>query len=468
VCALLQVRNSDVSEMAEDESVSTSEALVAPKKHIDATAFVGTFGTSVFIQACTVVQGILVARLLGPLGRGEYAAIVLWPSVFAAVTIFGSNIALARAAAKEHDRGAITRTAFVLGLVTSLLGIILCYPAIPWLLPPAESHLIGIARIFVAFIPLNHLALNLIAIDQGVGDFRRFNLTRAILNPLYLGIVIVLWLSEITTVKWLVIALLAANGGVVALRSILACQCNPILGKLFSPFKILKQSVRFGLAGIADPLYQQADKALLLWLLGPENLGTYVVALSASAVVGSITTASGMVTFTMAARSACGRGFEEIAKAFRMSLSLWILLGGLLAIVMPWLLPLVYGSDFAAAITPSRLLIIGSACAGLSTQLEQAMRGQGRAFVGLEGRLAGLILMALLGVALSHAYALNGLCIAFLLGQLSCLLVIVRCANAHYKVRSPIGCWVPGRSDVAEMLPRIRQQVNTLRSSIFP
>jgi hypothetical protein len=56
---------------------------------------VGTFGASVIIQAFTVVQGIIIARLLGPIGRGEYATVILWPNVFAAIGIFGTNVALA-------------------------------------------------------------------------------------------------------------------------------------------------------------------------------------------------------------------------------------------------------------------------------------------------------------------------------------------------------------------------------------
>ena len=49
----------------------------AKKKHIGTNAFIGTFGTSILIQACGVIQGVIVARLLGPVGRGEYAAVIL-------------------------------------------------------------------------------------------------------------------------------------------------------------------------------------------------------------------------------------------------------------------------------------------------------------------------------------------------------------------------------------------------------
>ena len=421
-----------------DQSKTIDNIRSKPDKRvrIGAKTFLGTFGTSVFIQGCTVLQGILIARLLGPVGRGEFAAVILWPMMFAGLGIFGSNIAIARASAKLDDHGEVLRTATVLAFITSALSSLVCFIVLPWLMPQAESHLISLARLFVLFIPLNHLALNLIAIDQGSGNFKRFNFTRAILNPLYVMILIGLWLAGIREVRWFVIALLVSNLGVVVVRLFLAIRKYPIAGKLYSLVSIVKQSIHFGLAGIAQPVYMQADKALMLWLLGAKNLGLYMVALSASAVIGSITNSAGMVSFTMAAQAGKGDGFERIAKTFRVSVLLWLFFGGILALIMPFVLPFVYGNDFADAVNPARLLIGGSAFAGLANMLEQAVRGQGKAFVGLEGRLAGLVIMVILGIVLSKTFGVVGACLAWIAGQFVCLMVIIWQTNKHYSVKA--------------------------------
>ena len=431
------------SDAAENEGKPIS------RPHIGLRAFIGTFGTNLFIQGCTILQGVIVARLLGPLGRGEYAAVILWPTLFAAVSILGSNISISRLAAKGVEPGSLFRSAFLTGVVTSSLGAVACYFAAPFLMPANEAHLVPLARLFVLFIPLNHIGLNFVAVDLGACNFNLYNFYRSILNPLYVITLTVFWLIGIRIVEAFVIALLSAYLAVALIRFFFVFSRYNIKGRIYPILKIFKQSLLFGLAGMADPFYQQADKAILLWLLGAENLGIYVVALSASTAVNSLTTAAGAVTFTISAQENHREGAERVFRIFRMSVFLWIVFGVMIAALMPWVLPLIYGKEFASGVVPAQLLIIGSAAVGLSSQLEQAMRGQGRAFVGLEGRLAGLVIMAGLGILLSKYFQLQGVCIAFVSGQFFCLGVMLRRCMKHYGVALSSPLLIPSKRDMA-------------------
>jgi O-antigen/teichoic acid export membrane protein len=427
------------------------------RRRVGVLAYLGTFGTNVVIQGFAVVQGIIIARLLGPTGRGEYAAVVLWPSVFAALGIFGTNTALARAAARTDQGSAITRTAVSFALITSAISGLLCYFCLPHLLPGTEQHLLGLSKVFVPFIVLNHLALNLLALDQGTGNFRRFNLTRLALYPVYVAFLVVMLIRDIRQVKWAAIGLLSANLAVVVVRLLWVAKDLIPWRRLYCSAEMVRDSIHFGLVGAAMPLHLQADKAILLWLLGTKDLGLYTVALSASLAMACITSAAGMVSFTVATQAGQGQGFETLATTFRISALLWLVGGSILAAVMPFLLPLVYGVEFAPAVNPARLLIVGSALAGLANLLDQAMRGQGRAFIGLEGRVAGLAAIVALGSVLARQWGLIGMCLAFVAGQLVCLSVFVYCAIRHYGqgmgvIRALVIKW----SDVGELLSRVR------------
>ncbi|MHC4131451.1 MAG: lipopolysaccharide biosynthesis protein [Planctomycetota bacterium] len=423
------------------------EVTTKKKKHIGVRAFAGTFGASLIIKACMVLQGVLVARLLGPVGKGELAAVILWPAVFASFGLAGIPIAIAKISAKCNDLGSIARSAIVLALMTSTISSLACYISLPWLIPQAEGHLVSLARLFILVIPLTRFVINSISIDQGIGNFKHFNLKRAIANPAYVALLFCLWLFNIREVRWCVIALLTGHLAAFIVWLFLAARKHAFIGKLYSLAKIIKHSIRFSMAGIFQQLYLHVDKILMLWLLGTRNLGLYTVALSASTVMGSITASAGMVSFTMAAQNDEGKGFEQLAKTFRISVLLWMIFGGILAAVMSFALPLVFGRNFAEAINPARMLIIGSVFAGLANMLEQAVRGQGKAFIGLEGRLAGLILMAVSGIILAKTMGFVGVCLAYIIGQFTCLAVIMWRTNHHYYVKS-IRPYIPQFNDI--------------------
>ena len=425
--------------------------------------FLTTWGATLFIQACTILQGVLVARLLGPVGRGEYAAIILWPSLFAAIGIIGSNITIARTAAKGVESGSLFRTAVVIGVVTATLTSLLCCLALPWLIPQTQRNILFGAQLFVPFILLNHITLNLLSIDQGSGDFNQFNFVRSMLYPVYIGLIIVSWLAGRADAQFLAVALLVANAVAFLYQLGSGLKRHALIGPLYSIKTTFRESLHFGLAGICMPFYQQADKALVLWLLDCQNLGFYTVALSASGVVDSVTSSMGLVAFTAAARTNIGSGFEYLLAVFRISVVLRVVFGILLFVAMGFLLPLVYGGAFGPAIQSARTLIIGSTFAGLANLLEQSMRGQGRAFVGLEGRLAGLVVMVLAGWGLAKTNGLDGVCMAYAVSQLVCLVVIMRRLNQHYSAKG----WkhyMPRWNDVWVIWINIKRVVHGFRS----
>src|SRR6266508_5481689 len=48
-----------------------------------------SLGASLAVQALNVMTGVLLARALGPAGRGELTAVMLWPTLLAAVGSLG-------------------------------------------------------------------------------------------------------------------------------------------------------------------------------------------------------------------------------------------------------------------------------------------------------------------------------------------------------------------------------------------
>jgi hypothetical protein len=67
----------DATAQAVDDSSLRDGILSPPQvRPIGSRQFASTLVTNVVIQGCTIVQGILLARLLGPVGRVDVASIV--------------------------------------------------------------------------------------------------------------------------------------------------------------------------------------------------------------------------------------------------------------------------------------------------------------------------------------------------------------------------------------------------------
>jgi O-antigen/teichoic acid export membrane protein len=143
-------------------------------------ANIATFSTSLAIQFCGLITGILTARLLGPTARGELATVMLWPMILSNLGLLGCNWALAReVAADPRKESEWIRAAVAVGLVAACLCLVLGYWLIPYLLPLDRRYLGSLVRVCLWSIPLGILNQTLLAIEHGRMRWRRYNFVRA-------------------------------------------------------------------------------------------------------------------------------------------------------------------------------------------------------------------------------------------------------------------------------------------------
>ena len=393
-----------------------------------------------------MLQGILLARLLGPEGRGEFASVILWPNIFAGFGIVGVNMAVARIAGQGWDINGLVKTGVRAALITGMISMLACGMLLPYLLPQEKHNLLPAAYLFLLFIPLNHLALNLQGVDHGRGNFRWLNITRALLYPVFFIGILLTWWWATDAVFWGAVALLVANGCVVFVR--LSTKYKSLLcGGSKIPFKTLwRESSPFVIASVISILYMQMDKALLVWLLAPEEIGWYVAAFAASGSVNVLNGALGIVQFSTAAQVGKRLGFSHLAEVLRRSCLLTIVCSCMFAALLPWALPFVYGEDFYPAIFVAFLLLPGLALAGLGDIVSQALRGQGQPVAAVWSKMLGVVVMGVVGFGLSSLFAGRGIALGYLAGELVAFGGILLVAVRYYKDASWIAL-LPSKAD---------------------
>ena len=149
-------------------------------------------------------------------------------------------------------------------------------------------------------------------------------------------------------------------------------------------------------ATLLGVLAAQADQLVATQRLGTADVGCYVVAVAcAGALVGVIGNGVQRVALAHVSdadrRVARERGARTLAHAAVAALAAC----AVALIAVPWLVPLLYGPEFQAAVPIGRWLVIAAGFAAVRTVGVQVMRGSGEAWMGVAA--SGTVAAALLG-----------------------------------------------------------------------
>jgi O-antigen/teichoic acid export membrane protein len=345
-----------------------------------------TLATTVAIQALGLVSGVIVARLLGVDGRGELAAVILWPSVLAYVGDLGGP--LAYSFQSSNDSGSIPRlignVPFLVVAQWALLTVIGA-PLIAFALSRYDTSVVTTSIAFLlAYVPLSFTVRYLNAINQGTGAFSKFNAVRLAVPVSYVAAVIVLAIVSLDSVATVAGAAIFSNA--VALAVVLRGSRHRVETSLRRPRlnrPVLQASLGYGLRGHIGNLTpvdsMQLDLLLVTAVLGARDAGLYSVAVAAAMVVRTLGVAFGLVALpAVAAGPTPEAGLAAGTRIFRLCLVLSVVAAALVALTAPVLVPLLYGSGFRDAVPVLEILVCAMVLASLRQVLGDTLRGVGR------------------------------------------------------------------------------------------
>jgi len=412
-------------------------------KQVTSQAIWQTFLTNLAIQVANVFTGVATARLLQPEGRGELAAVILWPSILAGLGILGTNWALTREVAAHPEKEAdLAKTAVVLGVGQAAVCMALGYFLVPQVLPTDKQHLIPLTRFYLLWLPLNFVALNLIALDHGGLKWLRFNLFRLSMVIPYLLIILVLWLFQVTMMFWFITAIIVSNLITVIIRFCIHWR-KICLGRTSwaESLHILKGGLPYFLATASSVIALQADKALMVSLLSSEAVGWYAAAFTFAAAHSSLGGALGVTSFAALANETdpVAQG-DYLAKVFRQATLLYVAAGTAVALLAPLAIVPLFGPDFAPAVAPAAILALATSCSALAQVLNEGLRGRGTTYPGIAGQLIGGVAVAMAALVLVPYYGLNGLAFASIFGAAANLGLMIMTTLVLLKIQ-PAQLW---------------------------
>jgi len=410
----------------------------------------GTFSTSLIIQACGVVTGVLAARLMGPVARGELATVILWPTIFSNLGLMGCNWVLAREVAKDSERECDWAAVGVaVGLATASLYLFAGYFLIPFLLPSDRSYLLPVARLCLLLIPVDILNQVLLAVEHGRMRWRRYNLLRLSFFLFYLILIGSIVVTRRAQVRWFVSALLASHLMAAVLR--LWIQRKSLSAgelRLDGCRHLLRNGVPYFGATISNLISLQLDTILVVSLLSTEAAGIYAVAAAFANGQFSLGDALGTTSFAVLSNERnTGRQEKIITETFRQSALISYGVGLVLSCLIPFLVVPLFGIEFSRAIRPAVVLALAASLTASTNILNQGLRGAGRPHAGVVSQLFGTGVMAFVVLFFLQRFGLMGMAFAVLMSACAQLLVLVAAAAKWLRV-SPVQFWPFGAGNV--------------------
>lgn len=380
-----------------------------------------TVGVSFGIVALQLVQGILLARLLGPQGRGEYATAVLYGQTLLYIGLFGAIEVVCRHAANPRiRRESLRRTAVRLSMITSLITIVLVILLSTFALPSDKRYLWPLA-ILCAFSLLGQQVMLIVsAIDRGRGDFSRYNRLRmfaaALFPAMLLGWAMVAQ-PTITTTCWLLV--------VATLMSMVPCliPAKPNEGTEEAPpaTQLLREGRPYALSMLATDILDRIDLLLILWLTSIVTQGYYTAMIPVAYPLTVIPNTLGLFLFNAGAKEGGGLDSKKVTQIITSSLGIQtVMTVGFLLLVDP-VVRFVYGEEFGPAVSFAMWLAPIAAIKGIVQGLESYVKGRGNPLATIHIRLASAVVML---VVIGLLYSLTGayaILQGALIGQIVCL-----------------------------------------------
>ncbi len=365
-----------------------------------------TAGFNMVTAMASGLGSVVVARALGPTGRGEYAALMAWFGISLIVGQMGLPAALCFYVAKDpqhaRDYVATSRAMMVAtGMLAFIAGLLLA-PVLSRGNPQiADDYRIVFGISIVTYVGVAYT----FALQPR--HLLRWNVVRTIQPVLSLLILCILWFLKLLTLN-MTMFILAATLTLQLGWGYWYCRRNA-LAPGHARISLLRPLAGYGLAQIAAltpaTLNAQLDQLVLSQTVAAADLGRYAIAVSLTSLPIPIVAAIGNVAFPRLAAQ------QVVTDAtLRMQRHAIVASAGIaaamlvpLAVVAYWLIPFLFGAGFREAVPLLWILTPGAVFLACGQVTGDLLRGRNRPAVvawaqGLAAIFTVVLLIALLPI----------------------------------------------------------------------
>lgn len=377
-----------------------------------------TTGGTVAAEFLVALSGIIVARALGPEGKGVVTAVITWAQILGVIALLGMGVSqgVRLAAEGEAVLPVLLGNAVVYSVTAG--GVVLggALIVVPPLLAPLGSRAGFLSAVALIQIPAAIFGAIAVALVLSLGHVRQYNLCRMAGPFVALIVASSLWGAGLLTAGWAVFASIVG-----AYTSVVLAAWRLPWSQIKVNRKILSADLRFGakvwLWTVMRLTNHRLDLLVMSLILPGVQLGLYGVANNVMLAVLIIPTAAATllgVSIARLEREQADRDFvhaRQIERIRRSALrygGLAACMGIVLVLVARPVIVGVFGPDFGGATVLVQLLVPGYVARAYAAVAIGGAVGMRRAWVGNLAEGAGMAVTLVLLPVLLPAYGAVG------------------------------------------------------------
>lgn len=408
-----------------------------------------SFAINLFHKFIAGISGIIIARLLGPAGKGRFALITLVSSValsLISVGLVNAQIHLKR----KYSIEKVTVNSLFIAFLAGILFLVLFLLSLPFLRGSVFKDIeLALLIVVVAFIPLQLCGLSLKRTAQSMYDIKAFNYLNTAKPVIFLVSLVTVTLLISRSLLWILLAWVFASV-VSFVISFLYVNARLRLNRDLFDRRVLKDIVLYAMkvsvGGIFGFFQYRVDVFIVAYFLDAAAVGFYVVGLAVAEVLWRIPSAVVNVLLPKVADSADDK-VNKITPMICRETSVLILGAGLLIFVLAHhLINLLYGSAYQPSVAVLRWVLPGVYFVSLWKILINDFNARGYPlFYGYSASVA-VVVMVLLDIILIPRYGIVGAAVASSVAYFSSFITII--FIYRYKTGVPFRLFLPRTSDV--------------------
>lgn len=431
-----------------------------------ATSVLTTFGTNVTVAVLSFLSVLIVARSLGPTGRGEVAFLMTAAYLTSQISTMGVPQALVnRAAADPHEAGALAGAALRFAGALGGIAAAIVFAGLTAFTGLAAGTSTSLQILALCVVPVMALGAHLQQLTLAHYHFRTNNLIGLVTPSTTVVVNGAFALAGGLTVGTALGAWVAGQTMAAALFALHTHRNLSGFGR--PPSGMARELVAFGVRAHPGVVMTLGNYRLDQWILGAiggaRELGIYTVAVAWAEALFFLPTALMFVQRADLVRASPEGAGDYASRTFRLTVVATAVMGAVMIAAAPLLISVIFGARFSGAVPELRVLVLGTFGVVALKLFGTALTARGRPLRETVAVAVSFVLMVGLDLALIPSQGGMGAAIAssvaYSIGGLAVTGVFVRTLSVRPSRL------LPGVSDVRDLIEVSGRFVRLRRSA---